>query len=178
MRINLNFGIRFCFFRVILMSTKLGIIEWLDNTRPLKEFIEESYTNSEHDIITQDQHPRKLYQEYVTNAFEKSKPTAKSTNNIIIYTELFVSLTKIQVEEDFKKIQSVIPSDLLRRAYYKISNSHEEFYRLRRQFITSYVVLCTSTSTSTSHYILGIGDRYQAKYIEYRECIVNNSLFI
>ncbi len=76
-----------------------------------------------------------------------------------MYAELFVSLTKAQVEEEFKKIQSVVPADLLRRAYYKIANSHEGFYTLRRQFITSYAVLCTS------HYILGIGDRHQSKYV-------------
>jgi DNA-dependent protein kinase catalytic subunit len=142
------------------MSTKLGMIEWLDNTRPLKEIIEESYTTSERDIINQGQHPRKLYQDYVTNTFQKAKPIAKSTNNTIMYAELFVSLNKAQVEEEFKKIQSIIPEDLLRRAYYKIANSHEGFYTLRRQFITSYAVLCTS------HYILGIGDRHQSKYVD------------
>jgi DNA-dependent protein kinase catalytic subunit len=147
-------------YKVIPMSTKLGMIEWLDNTRPLKELIEESYTNSERELISQNQHPRKLYQDYVTNAFQKAKPAAKSTNNTIMYAELFVSLTKAQVEEEFKKIQSIIPYDLLRRAYYKMANSHEGFYTLRRQFITSYAVLCTS------HYILGIGDRHQSKYVQ------------
>jgi DNA-dependent protein kinase catalytic subunit len=141
------------------MSSKLGMIEWLDNTRPLKELIEECYTTTEHEIITQDQHPRKLYQDYVTNAYQKSKPAAKSTNNTIMYAELFVSLTKAQVQDEFNKIQSVIPGDLLRRAYYKMANSHEGFYTLRRQFITSYAVLCTS------QYILGIGDRHQSKYV-------------
>jgi len=51
------------------MSSKLGIIEWLDNTRPLKDLIEESYTDAELEVITsQAQHPRKLYQDYVTNS--------------------------------------------------------------------------------------------------------------
>jgi translation initiation factor 2B subunit (eIF-2B alpha/beta/delta family) len=114
------------------MSSKLGMIEWLDNTHPLKDLIEQSYTNSELDIISQGQHPRKLYQDYVTNTFQKAKPTAKSTNNTILYAELFVSLTKAQVEDEFNKIQSIIPNDLLRRAYYKMANSHEGFYTLRR----------------------------------------------
>jgi len=154
------------------MSSKLGMIEWLDNTRPLKELIEQSYTNTELDVISQGQHPRKLYQDYVTNAFQKAKPTAKSTNNTILYAELFISLTKAQVEDEFNKIQSVIPNDLLRRAYYKMSNSHEGFYTLRRQFITSYAVLCTS------HYILGIGDRHQSKYNQsISNYILNNNLF-
>ena len=142
---------------VIPMSTKLGMIEWLDHTRPLKDMIEESYTPSERDIIAQGQHPRKLYQDYVTNAFQKAKPSAKSTSNTLMYAELFVSLTKTQVEEEFAKIQSIVPADLLRRAYYKIANSHEGFFTLRRQFITSFATLCTS------HYILGIGDRHQSK---------------
>ncbi|CAF1392236.1 unnamed protein product [Adineta steineri] len=146
-------------YKVIPMSSKLGMIEWLDNTRPLKELIEECYTTAENDIISQGQHPRKLYQDYVTNTYQKAKPTAKSTNNTIMYAELFVSLTKNQVQDEFNKIQSVIPSDLLRRAYYKMANSHEGFYTLRQQFITSYAVLCTS------HYILGIGDRHQSNFL-------------
>ncbi len=149
-------------YKVIPMSSKLGMIEWLDNTRPLKDLLEESYTNAELDIITnQGQHPRKLYQDYVTNAYQKSKPTAKTANNTLMYAELFLTLTKAQVQEEFNHIQSVIPADLLRRAYYKIANSHEGFYTLRRQFITSYAVLCTS------QYILGIGDRHQSKYIKF-----------
>ncbi|CAF4428311.1 unnamed protein product [Rotaria sp. Silwood2] len=146
-------------YKVIPMSTKLGMIEWLDNTRPLKELIEVNYTQAEHDIISQGQHPRKLYQDYVTNVFQKSKPTAKLTSNTIMYAELFISLTKTQVQDEFNKIQSVIPNDLLRRAYYKMANSHEGFYTLRKQFITSYAVLCTS------HYILGIGDRHQSNFL-------------
>ncbi|CAM4805641.1 unnamed protein product [Rotaria magnacalcarata] len=146
-------------YKVIPMSSKLGMIEWLNNTRPLKELIESSYTPAEQAIIAQGQHPRKLYQDYVTKVFQNAKPTAKSTSNTIMYAELFLSLTKAQVEDEFNKIQSVIPSDLLRRAYYKIANSHEGFYTLRRQFITSYAVLCTS------HYILGIGDRHQSNFL-------------
>jgi len=61
-----------------------------------------------------------------------------------MFAELFLSLTKAEVQEEFRRIQSVIPADLLRRAYYKLANSHEGFYALRRQFITSYAVLCTS----------------------------------
>ncbi|UJR22353.1 hypothetical protein I4U23_025415 [Adineta vaga] len=146
-------------YKVIPMSSKLGMIEWLDNTRPLKELIDECYTKSEQDIISQDQHPRKLYQDYVTNAFQKAKPTAKATSNTLMYAELFVSLTKNQIQEEFNKIQAIVPSDLLRRAYYKIANSHEGFYTLRQQFITSYAILCTS------HYILGIGDRHQSNFL-------------
>ncbi|CAF3960768.1 unnamed protein product [Rotaria sp. Silwood1] len=141
------------------MSSKLGMIEWLDNTRQLKDLIEESYNDNELDIITnQGQHPRKLYQDYAINTYQKAKPTA---NNTVMYTELFLSLKKAQVQEEFNHIQSVIPVDLLRRAYHKIANSHEDFYTLRRQFITSYAVLCTS------QYIFGIDDRHQSKYVKY-----------
>ncbi|CAM4848195.1 unnamed protein product, partial [Rotaria magnacalcarata] len=39
-------------YKVIPMSSKFGMIEWLDNIRPLKDLIEESYNDSELDIIT------------------------------------------------------------------------------------------------------------------------------
>lgn len=143
---------------MIPMSSKLGMIEWLDNTRPLKDLLEESYSETELDLIThQGQHPRKLYQDYVTNAYQQAKPSAKIANNTLMYAELFLSLSKAQVQEEFHRIQSMVPADLLRRAYYNIANSHEGFYTLRRQFMTSYAVLCTS------QYILGIGDRHQSK---------------
>ncbi|CAF1361489.1 unnamed protein product, partial [Rotaria sordida] len=52
----------YCF---IPISSKLGMIEWLDNTRLLKYLIQESYNDNELDIITnQGQHPIKLYQDY------------------------------------------------------------------------------------------------------------------
>lgn len=142
---------------VIPMSSKLGMIEWLDHTRPLKELIDECYTPAEQAVLAQGQHPRKLYQDYVTNNFQKAKPSVKSMSNTVLYAELFLSLSKAQVQEEFRRIQSIVPADLLRRAYYKMANSHEGFYTLRRQFITSYAVLCTS------QYILGIGDRHQSK---------------
>ena len=141
------------------MSSKLGIIEWLDNTRPLKELIDESYTAAERALIAQGQHPRKLYQDYVAAAFQKAKPAVKPSNNTVLYAELFTSLTKAQVKDEFQRIQSLVPPNLLRRAYYRMANSHEGFYTLRRQFISSYAVLCTS------QYVLGIGDRHQAKSV-------------
>ncbi|CAM4838923.1 unnamed protein product [Rotaria magnacalcarata] len=93
-------------YKVIPMSSKFGMIEWLDNIRPLKDLIEESYNDSELDIIT---------------------------NQV---------------------------------------NSHEGFYTLRRQFITSYAVLCTS------QYILGTGDRHQSNFVLlYRNILITVGLF-
>ncbi|CAF1289819.1 unnamed protein product [Rotaria sordida] len=52
-------------YKVIPISSKLGMIEWLDNTRPLKYLIQESYNDNQLYIITnQGQHPIKLYQDY------------------------------------------------------------------------------------------------------------------
>ena len=86
-------------------------------------------------VLLQGQDPRKLHQEYVTRNFQQSKPAVKTMSNTMLY------------------------ADLLRRAYYKLATSHEGFYTLRRQFVLSYALLCIS------HYILGIGDRHQSKYV-------------
>ncbi|CAF3891180.1 unnamed protein product, partial [Rotaria sordida] len=91
----------------IPMSSKLGMIECLDNTCLLKDLIQESYNDNQLDIITNQ---------------------AKTANNTIMYAQLFLSLTKAQLQEEFNHIQSVIPVDLLRRAYYKIANYHQAFY--------------------------------------------------
>ena len=37
---------------VIPMSSKLGMIEWLDQTCPLKEVIERSYTSAEQAVLS------------------------------------------------------------------------------------------------------------------------------
>ncbi|CAF1286327.1 unnamed protein product, partial [Rotaria sordida] len=94
-------------YKVIPMSSKLGMIECLDNTCLLKDLIQESYNDNQLDIITNQ---------------------AKTANNTIMYAQLFLSLTKAQLQEEFNHIQSVIPVDLLRRAYYKIANYHQAFY--------------------------------------------------
>lgn len=139
------------------MSSTLGMIEWLDYTRPMKELVEESYSPAEQANLSLGKHPRKLYQDFVNNNFQKSKPSVKPNNFTILYAELFVQLDKKQIQDEFQRIQSIVPADLLRRSYYKISTSHEAFFTLRQQFISSYATLCTS------HYILGIGDRHQSK---------------
>ncbi|CAF1416480.1 unnamed protein product [Rotaria sordida] len=44
-----------------------------------------------------------------------------------MYAQLFLSLTKAQLQEEFNHIQSVIPVDLLRRAKYYTQYSKEQF---------------------------------------------------
>lgn len=144
-------------FSVIPMSSKLGMIQWLDNTKPLKEIIEEAYRPGE---VNAETAPRRLYQEYVQRTFQKGKASVKQSSTTMVYAELFLQLDREQVRQEFERIQSTIPPDLLRRAYYKLSNSHEGFFTLRRELIVSYATLCTS------QYILGIGDRHQSKFVE------------
>ncbi|CAF2957625.1 unnamed protein product, partial [Rotaria sp. Silwood2] len=55
--------------------------------------------------------------------------TQETTNNTIMDAELFITLTKAQVLEEFNRIQSVISADLLRHAcFQKIASSHEEYH--------------------------------------------------
>ncbi|CAF1501508.1 unnamed protein product [Didymodactylos carnosus] len=147
-------------YKVIPMTTKIGIIEWLDNTKTLKDVLDSSYTDEEsQEMQTNITDPRAKYYEFFTKVWSKVPDKSSQSTATSVYGESYIHCKKEDIQENFRQIQKYIPYDLLRRAYYKMANSHEGFYTLRSQFIVSYAVLCTS------QYILGIGDRHQSNFL-------------
>ncbi|CAF1205061.1 unnamed protein product, partial [Didymodactylos carnosus] len=120
---------------LIHMTTKTGIIEWLDNTKTLKDVLDSSYTDEEgQEMQTNITDPRAKYYEFFTKVWSKVPDKSSQSTASSVYGESYIHCKKEDIQENFRQIQ-------------------------KSQFIVSYAVLCTS------QYILGIGDRHQSNFL-------------
>jgi DNA-dependent protein kinase catalytic subunit len=138
-------------YQVIPITTKLALIEWIPETKTLKEAIYSSRDDEEAQLL--DSHDKGIayrYQCYIENA---SKDMA-SKNVTDLYGMVFAKYSSNYVTKSFKELESLVPWDLLRRHIRSMSISTDGYFHLRNQFIMSYAVACAC------QYILGIGDRH------------------
>uniref|UniRef100_A0A3Q3GYR5 DNA-dependent protein kinase catalytic subunit n=1 Tax=Labrus bergylta TaxID=56723 RepID=A0A3Q3GYR5_9LABR len=122
-------------YQVIPISTRIGLIEWMENTCTLKEFLYNTLTKEEE----------------------------KRTEGYSIHREWFKEYEETSKRNDtvntFLKVLQHWPTDLLKRAFLKMCNGPEAFLSLRSHFISSHALLCIS------HWILGIGDRHLSNFM-------------
>jgi DNA-dependent protein kinase catalytic subunit len=144
-------------YQVIPMTTKIALIEWLNNTRTLKDIIYNSLSESESKYLQQaNKNPIQAYQRYIddTSADDSSKLTRFDS-----YGRLYTKYKRSFVCKRFNEIQNLLPWDLLRRYIRSMSTSTDGFFFLRNQFIVSYAV------ASICQYVLGIGDRHLSNWM-------------
>ncbi len=141
-------------YQVVPMTTKLALIEWLPETKTLKEVIYNARTDDEiKQWETEARNPELRYHNFIEDAskgVEKTSPWLVNDS----YGMAFVKHKRDLTCRAFKQIEDLVPWDLLRRFIKSMSTSSEAYYYLRNQFIMSYAV------ASACHYILGIGDRH------------------
>ncbi|KAM9198416.1 DNA-dependent protein kinase catalytic subunit isoform 2-T2 [Dugong dugon] len=70
------------------------------------------------------------------------------------YMLMYKGASRTETITSFRKRESRVPGDLLKRAFVKMSTGPEAFLALRSHFASSHALLCIS------HWILGIGDRH------------------
>ncbi|TRY56699.1 hypothetical protein DNTS_012969 [Danionella cerebrum] len=95
-------------YQVIPITSRIGLIEWMENTSTLKDFL-------------------------------RGK--------------------RLDTINNFRRIEQMVPDDLLKRAFVKMSTTPEAFLSLRSHFSSSHAVLCIS------HWVLGIGDRHLSNFM-------------
>uniref|UniRef100_W5KIE9 DNA-dependent protein kinase catalytic subunit n=1 Tax=Astyanax mexicanus TaxID=7994 RepID=W5KIE9_ASTMX len=136
-------------YQVIPMTSRIGLIEWMENTCTLKDFLASRRTEKEQKTITR---PNEIYDAWISKAAGKSE-------GIMRYAEVYRKANRTDTVNNFKKIEQTVPEDLLRRAFVRMSTTPEAFLSLRSHFASSHALLCIS------QWVLGIGDRHLSNFM-------------
>ncbi|XP_032559787.1 DNA-dependent protein kinase catalytic subunit isoform X2 [Chiroxiphia lanceolata] len=143
-------------YQVIPMTTRLGLIKWLENTCTLKEFLKNSMSEEEDINYNSKKGPRATYSEWLSKMGGKAQGISR-------YHAMYSNASRREAVMSFRSRESSVPEDLLRRAFVKMSTSPEAFLSLRSHFASSHALMCIS------HWILGIGDRHLSNFMINKE---------
>ncbi|XP_064117191.1 DNA-dependent protein kinase catalytic subunit-like [Macrobrachium nipponense] len=124
-------------FQVIPLLLNTGLLQWVESTRPMQAFLEDSAIKSERDNLVLAERKFRVEENYNPN--NKSK----MQNVLKVYEE----------------VVNLIPWDLLRRGIVELACNSESFFYLRSSFAVSYATLCIS------HWMVGIGDRHCGNFL-------------
>ncbi|XP_037613149.1 DNA-dependent protein kinase catalytic subunit isoform X1 [Sebastes umbrosus] len=142
-------GMQLRTYQVIPITTRIGLIEWMENTCTLKEFLSNTMTDEEQ------QRAGRCAEDY--NKWLKTFDP--KSNGMALYAPAYKKAKRTETVNNFSKVLQHVPSDLLKRAFLKMCNSPEAFLSLRSHFISSHALLCVS------QWILGIGDRHLSNFM-------------
>ncbi|KAG2383045.1 hypothetical protein C9374_005012 [Naegleria lovaniensis] len=144
-------------YKVIPMSTEVGIIEWVDNTMPLKAIIEEQLNK---ESGTKDQEVLKHISS--TIHLKMMEKLAGNHPELNLYQKYILSYQKANqdsltqvMDEQYKTINP----DLLRNGLRSLAISNEAYFTIRNRFAKSLATF------SICSYILGIGDRHLENFL-------------
>jgi DNA-dependent protein kinase catalytic subunit len=130
-------------YQVIPMTPRIGMIEWVQNTKPLKDFMQSALTDDEKKSYAN----AGKWQVQWMQKYKKYYPT------------MYKEASRTEVEKEYRKKAQAAPWDTLRRAFFKLSSSPEAFLTLRSHFVRTHATL------SVCHYVLGIGDRHLSNFM-------------
>eukprot|EP01118_Nematostelium_gracile_P006497 TRINITY_DN2088_c0_g1_i1.p1 TRINITY_DN2088_c0_g1~~TRINITY_DN2088_c0_g1_i1.p1 ORF type:complete len:348 (+),score=104.46 TRINITY_DN2088_c0_g1_i1:28-1044(+) len=143
------------------MTTKVGILEWIENTKPLKEIIEEELARHEGKKKS-DVHILRIPAQALHTAWIKSyegKIPGKRKALPDLYYSMYQNGTRQDAYKQVNKMNGTIPGDLLKKGILSLSASPEAFLSLRAHFARTLAVF------SISSYIIGIGDRHLENFL-------------
>ncbi|KAK7881229.1 hypothetical protein WMY93_029638 [Mugilogobius chulae] len=147
-------GLQLRTYQVIPINTRIGLIEWMENTCTLKDFLTNTLTDTEKKSATR---PNEAYNEFLLGIGQKY---SKNQSNLILFYNLaYRKASRSDVVKNFQNVLQLVPRDLLKRAFLKMCNSPEAYLSLRSHFISSHALLCVS------HWVLGIGDRHLSNFM-------------
>uniref|UniRef100_A0A2K6UMZ3 DNA-dependent protein kinase catalytic subunit n=1 Tax=Saimiri boliviensis boliviensis TaxID=39432 RepID=A0A2K6UMZ3_SAIBB len=134
-------------YSVVPMTSRLGLIEWLENTVTLKDLLLNTMSQEEKAAYLSDpKAPPCEYRDWLTKMSGK--------HDVGAYMLMYKGANRTETVTSFRKRESKVPADLLKRAFVRMSTSPEAFLALRSHFASSHALICIS------HWILGIGDRH------------------
>lgn len=144
-------GLQLRTYQVIPITTRIGLIEWMENTCTLKEFLASTMTKEEQKMASKSP---ETYNKWLSTYAPNS-----NVGGIGLYNYAYRKAKRADVINNFQNVMHFVPSDLLKRAFLKMCNSPEAYLSLRSHFISSHALL------SVSHWVLGIGDRHLSNFM-------------
>jgi len=153
-------GLRVTTYQVVPMTSKVGIIEWINDTKPLREILEEQ-------LAIQTKMPRsqvsisrleatKIHNDWIQ---EYSKYLKSGAGPGPLYQQMFIHANRDNAVKKLEKQHSKVPSDLLQKGIWALSSSPESYLFIRNSFARSLAAF------SICSYIIGIGDRHLENFL-------------
>ncbi|KAL9555838.1 hypothetical protein MBANPS3_002175 [Mucor bainieri] len=139
-------NIQIATYKVIPMASSLGIIEWVDNTKPLKACMEEQGSP---ELLA---NARRKYGRWITS-------NKRSAKNMADRYHAAFAQPRDTVVSKFKDAEAAVPASLIRDYLFKLASSPEAFLFSRKEF--AYSLACISIFG----YIMGIGDRHMDNFL-------------
>ncbi|CAI2170936.1 4833_t:CDS:10 [Funneliformis geosporum] len=124
-------------YKVVPITGQLGIIEWINNTRTMRCFIERELNDPKVFTDAQSMHSR-----WASN-----------------YYNIIMKANRDNVVQHFNDLQREIKNDLLKKALYKLAASPEAHLSIRSEFIKCHAAI------NICGYLIGIGDRHLENFL-------------
>nr|CAG8448912.1 4810_t:CDS:10 [Entrophospora candida] len=128
-------------YKVVPMTGNLGIIEWINDTEPLRHFINKKINNESILEQAQKKHLNWIEENYAD------------------YQNMFIHAARDDMIKHFKGLQGLLGSNVLTNSLLKLAASPEVYLSLRSEFIKSLA------SINICGYLIGIGDRHLENFL-------------
>jgi hypothetical protein len=149
-------------FSVIPMTPKVGILEWVQHTMPLKSIISEEmakdplFLSLNRNCISKSNPPNSSIKSVELSNITASEERLKwmKGHDAACYHDVYKKARAEVTYKLWKKMMKTTPDDFLRRKFLSMSSTSEVFLTLRSECALSLSVSCIFG------YLLGIGDRH------------------
>ena len=142
-------GLNLKTYNVVPMTKHLGILEWVKNTEPIKNLLNQELLRHYRINNITSLEGYKSRMSWLSSLGKKSASSHIQQQHIIA-----LQASPEQIILDFNNQQELVPWDLIRQTLLGLSSTPESFLYIRKQFTLSLAAI------SIAGYILGIGDRH------------------
>ena len=144
-------------YKVLPVHPTLGIIEWLDHTETLRQFLSSACTELDQQCIK----ARELFQRQLARHVKQRNPTPGQ-----LYSGYVRCAPRETVLADLTERQALFQDEkgrpcatLLQQAVFRLSSGPEALLRLRTRLAESHALL------SAAGWMLGVGDRHLSNFL-------------
>ncbi|EGG13650.1 DNA-dependent protein kinase subunit [Cavenderia fasciculata] len=149
-------------YHVVPMTSKVGIIQWLLDTKPLKEILEEQMAI--HQKVDRSQvslsrmEASKIHSDWI-QTFAKYLKTSGPPPPGPLYHQMFIHATAKDAIDKQERQHARIPATLLQKGIWSLAASPEAYLFIRSSFARSLATF------SIGSYVIGIGDRHLENFL-------------